>query len=282
MDKRQVFCNDKATLYLIATPIGNLSDISSRTKETLESVEYLLCEDTRNTIKLLEHLNIKKPMVSYHKFNEKEMVSKVIKDLEDGKNIGLVSDAGYPGISDPGYIVSREAISYGYNVSCIGGPSAFIHALVCSGIDSSHFMFYGFLDSKQSARISELETLLNNKETLIFYETSNRMNDSLLDMKKVFGNRKFCVARELTKKYEEFIYGNLEEVNGSNIEVKGECVVIVEGNKNETFNLDSNMIEVIEELLDNNIRAKDIAKMLSKITNISKNEIYDFIVKNYK
>lgn len=282
MDKRQVFCNDKATLYLIATPIGNLSDISSRTKETLESVEYLLCEDTRNTIKLLEHLNIKKPMVSYHKFNEKEMVSKVIKDLEDGKNIGLVSDAGYPGISDPGYIVSREAISYGYNVSCIGGPSAFIHALVCSGIDSSHFMFYGFLDSKQSARISELETLLNNKETLIFYETSNRMNDSLLDMKKVFGNRKFCVARELTKKYEEFIYGNLEEVNGSNIEVKGECVVIVEGNKNETFNLNSNMIEVIEELLDNNIRAKDIAKMLSKITNISKNEIYDFIVKNYK
>ena len=282
MDKRQVFCNDKATLYLIATPIGNLSDISSRTKESLECVEYLLCEDTRNTIKLLEHLNIKKPMVSYHKFNEKEMVSKVIKDLEDGKNIGLVSDAGYPGISDPGYIVSREAISYGYNVSCIGGPSAFIHALVCSGIDSSHFMFYGFLDSKQSARISELETLLNNKETLIFYETSNRMNDSLLDMKKVFGNRKFCVARELTKKYEEFIYGNLEEVNGSNIEVKGECVVIVEGNKNETFNLDSNMIEVIEELLDNNIRAKDIAKMLSKITNISKNEIYDFIVKNYK
>ena len=147
MDKRQVFCNDKATLYLIATPIGNLSDISSRTKETLESVEYLLCEDTRNTIKLLEHLNIKKPMVSYHKFNEKEMVSKVIKDLEDGKNIGLVSDAGYPGISDPGYIVSREAISYGYNVSCIGGPSAVIHALVCSGIDSSHFMFFGLLVS---------------------------------------------------------------------------------------------------------------------------------------
>lgn len=282
MDKRQVFCNGKGTLYLIATPIGNLSDISSRTRETIDMVEYLLCEDTRNSIKLLDHLGKKKSMVSYHKFNEKEMVDKVLKDLSEGKNVGLVSDAGYPGISDPGYIVSREAISEGYNVTCVGGPSAFIHALVCSGIDSSHFMFYGFLGSKQSARISELETLLNNKETLIFYETSNRMNDSLLDMKKVFGNRRFCVARELTKKYEEFIYGNLDEVNGSNVEVKGECVVIVEGNKNEDTSLNSDMIEVIKELLDNNVRAKDIAKMLSKVTNISKNEIYDFIVKNYK
>ena len=169
MDKRQVFCNGKGTLYLIATPIGNLSDISNRTKETIDMVEYLLCEDTRNTIKLLEHLNIKKSMVSYHKFNEKEMVDKVLRDLSDGKNVGLVSDAGYPGISDPGYIVSREAILSGFNVTCIGGPSAFIHALVCSGIDSSKFMFYGFLDSKQIARTKELEELINVKETLIFY-----------------------------------------------------------------------------------------------------------------
>jgi 16S rRNA (cytidine1402-2'-O)-methyltransferase len=282
MDKRQVFCNDRGTLYLIATPIGNLSDISSRTKETLDMVDYLLCEDTRNTIKLLDYLGIKKQMFSYHKFNEKEMVSKVLKDLEDGKNIGLVSDAGYPGISDPGYIVSREAITASCNVTCIGGPSAFIHALVCSGIDSAHFMFYGFLDSKQVARTKELESLVNVKETLIFYETSNRMNESLLDMKKVFGNRRFCVARELTKKYEEFIYGNLEEVDGSNVDVKGECVVIVEGNNNEDTSLNTNVVEVIEEMLDNGIRAKDVAKMLSKVTNISKNEIYDFIVKNYK
>lgn len=282
MDKRQVFCNDKGTLYLIATPIGNLSDISSRTKETIEMVDYLLCEDTRNTIKLLDHLGIKKQMFSYHKFNEKEMVSKVLKDLEDGKNVGLVSDAGYPGISDPGYIVSREAITACCNVTCVGGPSAFIHALVCSGIDSAHFMFYGFLDSKQVARTKELESLVNVKETLIFYETSNRMNESLLDMKKVFGNRRFCVARELTKKYEEFIYGNLDEVDGSNVDVKGECVVIVEGNNNEETSLNTNVVEVIEEMLDNGIRAKDVAKMLSKVTNISKNEIYDFIVKNYK
>ncbi len=282
MDKRQVFCNGKGTLYLIATPIGNLSDISSRTKETIDNVEYLLCEDTRNTIKLLEHMNIKKSMVSYHKFNEKEMVSKVLNDLSDGKNIGLVSDAGYPGISDPGYIVSREAILSGFNVTCIGGPSAFIHALVCSGIDSSKFMFFGFLDSKQAARTKELEELINVKETLIFYETSNRMNESLLDMKKVFGNRKFCVARELTKKYEEFIYGELCEVDGSNVETKGECVVIVEGNKIEETSLSSNVVEVIKEMLDNNIRAKDVAKMVAKLTNISKNEIYDFIVKNYK
>ena len=282
MDKRQVFCNGKGTLYLIATPIGNLSDISNRTKETIDMVEYLLCEDTRNTIKLLEHLNIKKSMVSYHKFNEKEMVDKVLRDLSDGKNVGLVSDAGYPGISDPGYIVSREAILSGFNVTCIGGPSAFIHALVCSGIDSSKFMFYGFLDSKQIARTKELEELINVKETLIFYETSNRMNESLLDMKKVFGNRRFCVARELTKKYEEFIYGELDEVDGSNVETKGECVVIVEGNNVSETSLSSDVVEVIEEMFNNNIRAKDVAKMIAKLTNISKNEIYDFIVKNYK
>lgn len=279
MDKRQVFCNDKGTLYLIATPIGNLNDVSRRTLETIESVSYLACEDTRNTFKLLEHFNIKKEMVSYHKFNEKEMVSKILNDLSEGKSIGIVSDAGYPGISDPGYIISNEAIKNGYNVSCVGGPSAFIHALICSGIDSSHFYFYGFLESKQSARIRELENLKDIRDTLIFYETSNRMNESLLDMKKVFGNRKFCVARELTKKYEEYIYGFLDEVDGENVEVKGECVVIVEGNKLEDISFSSDVEEVIKELLSKHISAKDVSKMISKLTGISKNEIYDYIVK---
>ena len=277
MDKRQVFCNEKGTLYLIATPIGNLSDISSRTRETLEMVDYLLCEDTRNTIKLLEHLNIKKQMFSYHKFNEKEMVSKVLKDLEEGKNIGLVSDAGYPGISDPGYIVSREAITASCNVSCIGGPSAFIHALVCSGIDSSHFMFYGFLDSKQVARTKELESLANVKETLIFYETSNRMNESLLDMKKVFGSRKFCVARELTKKYEEYIRGSLEEIVENVKELKGEIVLIVEGCKEKIEVINLNKLTVKEHFnhyKEKGLSDNDAMKSVAKDRNVSKNVIY--------
>jgi len=282
MDKRQVFCNNIGTLYLIATPIGNLSDISNRMKETVELVDYLACEDTRNTIKLLEYLGIKKTMISYHKFNEKEMVSKMLSDLREGKNIGVVSDAGYPGISDPGFIIAKEAIDAGYNVSCIGGPSAFIHGLVCSGLESAHFYFYGFLDSKQSARVKELETIKNIKDTIIFYETSNRMNDSLFDMKKVLGNRRFCIARELTKKYEEFIYGELDEIDGSNVDVKGECVVIVEGHKEENIELTSNVKEVIEEMLDNGISAKNVAKMLSRVTNISKNDLYDYIVKKDK
>ena len=207
------------------------------------------------------------------------MVSKILKDLENGENVGVVSDAGYPGISDPGYIISCEAIKAGYNVSCIGGPSAFIHALVCSGIDSKHFYFYGFLDSKQSARIKELETLQNMEDTLIFYETSNRMNESLLDMKKVFGNRRFCVARELTKKYEEFIYGELSEVDGKNVDVKGECVVIIEGKENEAITLNKDVKDAIEELMNKNVSAKDVSKIVSKLTGISKNEIYEYIVK---
>jgi len=215
-------------------------------------------------------------------FPEKEMVSKMLSDLREGKNIGVVSDAGYPGISDPGFIIAKEAIDAGYNVSCIGGPSAFIHGLVCSGLESAHFYFYGFLDSKQSARVKELETIKNIKDTIIFYETSNRMNDSLFDMKKVLGNRRFCIARELTKKYEEFIYGELDEIDGSNVDVKGECVVIVEGHKEENIELTSNVKEVIEEMLDNGISAKNVAKMLSRVTNISKNDLYDYIVKKDK
>ena len=141
MLRNQTFVNGKGTLYLIATPIGNLSDISPRMIETLNKVSYLACEDTRNTGKLLEHLNIKKKLVSYHKFNEREMVDSIIESLNNGQDVGVVSDAGYPGISDPGQIVSHETIKEGFNVTCIGGPSAFIHALVCSGFDTSHFYF---------------------------------------------------------------------------------------------------------------------------------------------
>jgi len=278
MDKHQTFMNNKGTLYLIATPIGNLSDISKRMIETINDVSYLACEDTRNTGKLLEYLNIKKKLVSYHKFNEREMVDTILDSLSKGDDVGVVSDAGYPGISDPGFIICNEAIKEGFNVTCIGGPSAFIHALVCSGLDTSHFYFYGFLDSKENARKNELEKLKNIKDTMIFYETSNRMNECLKNMKQVFGNRKFCIGRELTKKFEEFIYGELDETD-SLINLKGECVLIIEGKKEEKLDIDNNVKEVIKELLNKNISAKDIAKLIAKITNISKNELYDYIVK---
>ena len=279
MDKHQTFMNNKGTLYLIATPIGNLSDISKRMIETINDVSYLACEDTRNTGKLLEYLNIKKKLVSYHKFNEREMVDTILDSLSKGDDVGVVSDAGYPGISDPGFIICNEAIKEGFNVTCIGGPSAFIHALVCSGLDTSHFYFYGFLDSKENARKNELEKLKNIKDTMIFYETSNRMNECLKNMKQVFGNRKFCIGRELTKKFEEYIRGSTKEVLSEMDGIKGEIVVIVEGNLTVEKEISEQELKSeIKSLARQGKSNKEIVALLCDKYNLKKNYVYDIVV----
>ena len=246
--RQQTFVNGKPTLYLVATPVGNLSEFTPRAIEVLNSVAVIGCEDTRTSKTLLKHYEIETPLMSYHKFNEKESVEKFLSILEEGKDIALISDAGYPLVSDPGSVLVNEVIENGYNVTTISGASAFLNALVSSGFSLSRFTFIGFLDSKRSGRKKELEELKTNKETLIFYESPHRIKEFLEDVLSVFGDRRIVLARELTKKFEEYIRGNVSEVIEIADTLKGEMVVIVEGNnqKEETIN-EETLIKEIKE-----------------------------------
>ena len=219
MNRNQTFKNNKSTLYLIATPIGNLSEFSPRAIETLKSVDTILCEDTRTSKSLLDHFEIKKNLVAYHKFNEKEMCDKVIEHLEAGQNIALISDAGYPAISDPGEILVKEVINHGFNVTCINGSNALLPALVCSGLSTSSFFFYGFLDSKDTAKRKELKMLKNIYGTAIFYESPNRINSTLKAIHEELGDRNVVIAREISKQFEEYIRGTASELANANLEL---------------------------------------------------------------
>ena len=191
-------------LYVVSTPIGNLQEMTPRAIEVLKNVAFIACEDTRNTRKLCSHFGIDTPLVSCHEHNEMFESDKILSALEDGRNVALASDAGYPGISDPGSIVIKKAIENGFKIEVISGPCALINALVGSGLQSDHFYFHGFLSSKNGERKKELEDLCTKKETMIFYEAPHRIIDTLESMLKILGNRKICIARELTKKFEEF------------------------------------------------------------------------------
>ena len=249
--RQQTFINNKPTLYVVATPIGNMKEFTPRAIEILNSVEIIACEDTRTSKVLLDHFDIKTKLASYHKFNEKESVNRFIDILKDGKDIALISDAGYPLVSDPGSVLVDETIKEGFNVTTISGSCAFLNALVASNFSLSRFTFIGFLDSKRSARKKELEELKNNKETLIFYESPHRIEETIEDLLTVLGDRKVVIARELTKKFEEYIRGNLSEVVHNLDGVKGEIVVIVEGNKEVSKEVDEESIKKeIESLKD--------------------------------
>ena len=221
------FDHNKGILYLVATPIGNLSDFSFRAVETLKSVDKIYAEDTRNSIVLLKHYNIETKLESYHEFNQDEKTLSIVKEVEDGMNIALISDAGLPVISDPGFKVVEEARKRGLPISTIPGASAGISALIASGLAPMPYTFYGFLDSKKTKRVSELNELKYIPHTIIFYEAPHRIKDTLEDMLEVFGNRNICLARELTKTFEEYINGTIEDV--LEIEgLKGEMVLIVD------------------------------------------------------
>ena len=218
------------TLYLIPTPIGNMKDITSRIIKTLEEVDYIYCEDTRNTRKLLSYYDIHKVLKSYHMFNEDKKCDEIIGELKDGLNIAVVSDAGYPGISDPGYLICSRAIKEGIKVTTLQGASASITALVGSGLDLDKFYFYGFLNHDLLQKKKELEELKSFPYTIIFYESPHRINETLEVMKEILGDRKIVIAKDLTKKYEEYIRGSISEIIGLKRELKGEMVLIVEGN----------------------------------------------------
>src|SRR5215472_589524 len=200
------------TLFVVATPIGNLSDISKRALEVLEKVQVIACEDTRQTIKLLNHFGIQKPLTSYHEFNEEKKAAELADQLAEGTNVALVSDAGVPAVSDPGYRLVRLCRLRGISVVPIPGPNAAITALAASGLPSDEFMFVGFLPAKKNARREKLTEIMNVRCTLVFYEAPHRIEAALDDMQEVLGDREVCIAREITKIHEEYAVGRLSAV----------------------------------------------------------------------
>jgi 16S rRNA (cytidine1402-2'-O)-methyltransferase len=216
------------TLFVLATPIGNLGDITSRALEVLRDVDLIACEDTRQSLKLLNHFGIQKPLTSYHEFNEAKKAEELAEKLAGDANLALISDAGTPAIADPGYRLVRLCRQRGIRVVVIPGPSAIIAALSGSGLPSDSFMFAGFLPAKQHARHERLTALANHTCTLVFYEAPHRIEATLEDLEAILGNREVCIARELTKVHEEFLFGKLSEVR-PRVRPVGEFVIVVTG-----------------------------------------------------
>lgn len=266
--------DDSASLYLIPTPIGNLDDITVRALKTLETVGFILCEDTRETGKLLSKYNIKKKLVSCHEFNEDKIKSNVVDELSKGMNIGLVTDQGTPIISDPGYIIAREVIRCGYNVISLPGATAFVPALTSSGISPSPFLFYGFLNAKNSKQKSELEALKNLKYTMIFYESVHRIKDTLKNMLEVFGDRNISINREISKIHEEICRGKISELIDLVDEMKGEFVIIVEGNSDLVDYSSMSIIDHVKVYVDDGMSEKDAIKLVAKERNVAKSIVY--------
>ena len=274
MKRNKNFTDKTPLLYLIATPIGNLKEFSSRALEVVSECDIVMAEDTRNTSSLLAKFNISKPSYSLREHNEKHMSQFVIEKLKEGKKIVYMSDAGYPGISDPGALLVEECLKEGFNVSVINGSSAFLTALIASGLNTSHFYFYGFLSPKSSEASKELELLKDREETLIFYEAPHRIKETLEILYKVLGPRRGCIARELTKINEEYIYGTLDEfVEIDPTTLKGEMVLLIEGNRE---NKDIDMEEInstIELLKAKGLTNRNIIEVVTKIYKVNKNTI---------
>jgi 16S rRNA (cytidine1402-2'-O)-methyltransferase len=275
MNRQKSYLSDSAKLYLVATPIGNLADITYRAVETLKAVEVCFAEDTRVTRVLFEHYNIHTRLECYQEHNKQTQYKAILKYLEEGISVALVSDAGMPIISDPGYYVAKEAIKAGFDVVPIPGASASLSALIVSGITPQPFTFYGFLDSKSSKRKKELEALKEHKQTLIFYEAPHRIKEMLEDILNVFGDREIALAREITKKFEEVIRGSVSEVIEVADTLKGEMVVVCSGyieDSNKYLNVDP--IKQVDELIVAGIIKNEAIKMVAKRLGITKQELY--------
>ena len=271
-------------LYLVATPIGNLEDITLRALKVLKEVDLIAAEDTRHTLGLLNHFEISKPLISYYKETEKIKRPILIEKLLNGLNIALVSDAGTPGISDPGEEIVKEAIKAQIEVVPIPGACAFVNALIASGMNTKEFSFVGFLSSNKKEKKDKLEELKYETKTLIFYEAPHKLKNTLEMMLEVFGDRNIVLARELTKLHEEFIRGKISTVLEQIVDIKGEFVILVEGNsisKQQKQILDLNSLSLEEHYQyyeKDGLDKKDIIKKIAKDRNVSKNEIYQYFL----
>jgi 16S rRNA (cytidine1402-2'-O)-methyltransferase len=277
--------NDKpdqcSTLYIVATPIGNLADISQRAIETLSFVDKICAEDTRNTRKLLNHLGINKPLVALHDHNETQKINSVIHWLSKGENIALVSDAGTPLISDPGYHLVKALREQDFQIIPIPGANAIITALSAAGLATNKFSFEGFLPAKEASRKQALLTNINSPYTQIYYESSHRIVHSIATMLDIFGaDKKVVLARELTKLYEQFFYGTLADLQqwllDDKMHQKGEFVIMLAATKTENKDNDkinSNVEQILTILIDE-LPLKQAAKIAAKLTGINKNTLY--------
>lgn len=262
-------------VYLIPTPIGNLEDITLRAINILKEVDVIFSEDTRVTSLLLTHLGIKKKLISSHEYNETENQNKFLSLLSEQKNIGIVTDRGTPIISDPGYELVKIAIKNGYNVVGLPGPTALIPALITSGLSPSPFLFYGFLNSRKSKRLKELEELKQEKATLIFYESPHRLKQMLVDVENVLGDRKISISREISKKYEEVIRGKISEILENFDNIKGEFVIVVEGNTNVIDYTNISVVEHVNAYIKEGKSVNDAIKLVAKDRSVIKKEIYN-------
>lgn len=273
MNIQNSFDEIKPTLYIVSTPIGNLKDITFRAIETLKSVDLILCEDTRTTSTLLQHYGIDVPLKSYQKFNERAMVDYVLDFLESGKSLALVSDAGTPLISDPGYILIEALVEKNFNVVSIPGASALLAALITSGIVTQPFTFIGFLPRK----VGEIKTVLSQykdrTETLIIYESPNRIDKTLGYILDVLGNRRLSIARELTKKFETYYRGVVSQVNTEALDRRGEYVIIIEGHQIK-IDKTQDPVQLVDHYIAQGLTEKDAIKQASNDLGVHKSEVY--------
>ncbi len=275
LQRQKSFRNEEdPALFLVPTPIGNLNEVSPRIREVLEQVDVIACEDTRNSGMLLKRLDISKPLISHHEHNTAASIPGILKLLEQGKKVAMISDAGYPVISDPGAGLALAVMEEGYRVIPISGPNAALDALVASGLDARHFLYYGFLDAKSTKRKKELESLRDVPWTMIFYEAPHRIEDTLKDMREVLGNRQICLARELTKLHEEFLRGTIDEVLDVTEELKGEMVLVVQGQTELPEQSLEQVTDLAMELAQSGLKPKAAAAKASENSGFSKNEIY--------
>lgn len=278
----QISYDNSPTLYLIPTPIGNMDDITLRTINTLKEVEVIFCEDTRETIKLLNYLNINKKLIASHEYNESLNEEKLLKYLNEGYSVGLVSDRGTPVISDPGYVLSKIAIENNYNVVALPGATALIPALISSGIEPMPFLYYGFLSNKPSQRKKEIENLKNETATLIIYEAPHRIKATLKDLLILGEDRKIAIVRELTKKHEEIIRSTIKELNEMNLDLIGELVIVIEGNKSNLKYENLSIMEHLNLYLNDGMKPMDAIKVVAKERNLKKSIVYDEYLKKDK
>ena len=265
----------KPTLYLVPTPIGNLEDMTFRSIEVLKSVDVIFSEDTRVTLVLLNHFDIKKKLISLHDHNEDMVKDKVLSYLKDNKNVAIVTDRGTPIVSDPGYKTVKYVSDNGYNVVGLPGACAFVPAFIVSGLPSEHFLFYGFLNSKDSKMREELNNLKNFENTIIFYEAPHRLIKCLQAILDVFGDRYVSISNEISKIHESVCRGNISDAIKSFDVVKGEYVIVVDGfkrNSDDYSNL--SVVEHVNMYVKSGLYVMDAIKMVAKERNIPKSEIY--------
>ena len=270
------FFGQSPLLYLVATPIGNMEEMTPRAVSILKETDFVAAEDTRNSGALLKKLRIDKPFISCHEHNEEAASKKIVSLLLSGKKVAYMSDAGYPGISDPGSRLVANCLDNGIKVSTISGPNAALNALSASGLDSTHFYFHGFLDAKESEKEKEIRELSQRKETIILYESPHRIKKTLESLFRLLGERKAVIARELTKAHEEYIRGPLSklcELEESSL--KGEMVIVIEGDKSKEEVSDEDIAKTLQNLIEEgNLSGTEAVKETAKTLQIGKNRVY--------